>query len=76
MAFTTEIAMALGYMDRCQGVDAEQRGITLSRFRGIRGRRRLERAYHAGWLEADGYCANCWKWGASARPDPAARAAA
>jgi hypothetical protein len=59
-----EIAMALGIRDRIMGVDADARRITLARFRGVRD---LEHAYYCGWREADGYCANCWTWGASAR---------
>ena len=65
--YTLEIAEALGIRDRIMGVDAEARGITLARFRGIRGRKRLERAYRGGWLEAESYCGNCWDWGAISR---------
>ena len=63
MTFTLEIAEALGYRDRCQGIDAESRNITLDRFRG---RKRLERAYYRGWGEADSYAGNCCKWGTGA----------
>ncbi len=63
MTFTVEIAAAFGFRDRVLGIDSGEREYTLSRFRGVRGRRRLERAYHAGWIEADHYCGNCAKWG-------------
>jgi hypothetical protein len=66
---------ALGVRDRVMGVDAEARRITLDRFRGRRGRRRLERAYRAGWLEAKLYCSNCWQWGRDAQRSSAAHAA-
>jgi hypothetical protein len=62
MTFTVEIAMALGYKDRCEGVDAEQRHITLWRFRDAIDRERLEHAYLRGWREADHYIDNIAKW--------------
>jgi hypothetical protein len=62
MTFTTEIAMALGYKDRCEGVDAEERRITLWRFRHARDRERLEDAYWRGWREADCYIDTMCRW--------------
>ena len=63
MKITKEIAEAFGYRDRCLGVDAESRNITLDRFRG---RSRVTRAYWDGWAEADHYVDNHWRWGIEA----------
>ena len=55
--FTQEIAEAFGYRDRCLGIDAESRNMTLDRFQGKSGRplKRLHRAYWRGFGEADDY---------------------
>lgn len=55
--FTKEIAHALGVRDRINGHDAEDRHITLDRFRSRYGRplKRLRRAYLDGYYEADIY---------------------
>jgi hypothetical protein len=60
---TIIIAEAFGYRDRCQGIDSEERSITLSRFKG---RARLEAAYWAGWHAADHYVNWHWDRGADA----------
>jgi hypothetical protein len=60
---TPEIAECFGYRDRCQGVDSEERNITISRFNG---RKRLEQAYWAGFWEADHYVGRHWDWGRAA----------
>ena len=57
-----EIANALGVRDRIQGIDADGRNITLARFRG---RQRLEQAYWNGFLEANHYVSNHYRWGAA-----------
>ena len=63
MKITKEIAEAFGYRDRCLGVDAESRNITLDRFRGWS---RVTRVYWDGWAEADHYVDNHWRWGIEA----------
>jgi hypothetical protein len=55
------IAEALGYRDRCLSVDAEDRHITLARFKGCR---RLEQAYWYGWDAANDYVDYHWYRGA------------
>ena len=50
MRITMEAAEAFGYCDRCEGIDAESRKITLDRFRG---RPRVTAAYWRGFQEAD-----------------------
>ena len=56
-----EVANALGHRDRCLGIDAEGRGVTLDRFKG---RPRVARAYWRGYYEADHYVDNHYRWGA------------
>lgn len=60
--FTKEIAQAFGVRDRINGHDAEDRHITLDRFRSRYGRplKRLQRAYMDGYYEADYYVRFMW----------------
>jgi hypothetical protein len=61
MPVTRLIAEALGYRDRCLSLDAEDRHITISMFKGSK---RLEQAYAEGWEAASDYVDYHWRRGA------------
>lgn len=59
---TAELAEALGYRDRCNGVDWLPRAETQWRH-NIEGNPKLTQAYRRGWIAAGDYIDRHFDWG-------------